>query len=158
MMARLLSLRCADRGTVTIELALIAPILATMLIGLVDIGTAFSNKLRLEQIANRAIEKVQQDGFSTTPDAAGKTLEAKLEAEAAAAAGSGATADLTYWLECNGTRVGNYTAGCASGVPTARYVQVEVMKSHTPIFAARFTGSNANGTITVRGISGIRTQ
>lgn len=151
-MARLFSLVRGERGTVTIELALIAPILATMLVGLVDIGTAFSNKLRLEQIANRAVEKVQQDGFDTT-------WEATLEAEAAAAAGSGATADLTYWLECNGTKVGTYTAGCAAGVPIARYVQVEVTKSHTPIITARFSGSsNANGTITVRGIAGIRTQ
>ncbi len=150
-MTRLFSLRKNDRGTVTIELALIAPILATMLIGLVDIGTAFSHKLRLEQIANRAIEKVQQDGFDAT-------WEATLEAEAAAAAGPGATADLTYWLECNGARVGTYTAGCAAGVPIARYVQVEVVRSHTPIIAANFTGSNADGTMTVRGIAGIRTQ
>lgn len=140
-----------DRGTVTIELALIAPILATLLIGLVDFGTAFSHKLRLEQIANRAVEKVQQDGFDTS-------WEAALEAEAAAAAGPGATADLTYWLECNGLKIGTYTAGCVAGVPTARYVQVEVVKSHTPIITARFAGSNADGTITVRGIAGIRTQ
>ncbi len=157
-MARFPSLRSEDRGTVTIELALIAPILATLLVGLVDIGTAFSNKLRLEQIANRAIERVQQDGFSTALDPTGLTLEAKIETEAAAAAGTGATADLTYWLECNGTRVGTYTAGCTSGVAAARYVQVEVVKSHTPIIPAKFAGSNANGTITVRGIAGLRTQ
>ncbi len=153
-MARWISLGREDRGSVTIELALIAPILATMLIGLVDIGTAFSHKLRLEQIANRAIEKVQQNGF----DDKDTTMEVALEAEAAAAAGPGATADLTYWLECNGIRVGSYTGGCAAGVPIARYVQVEVVKSHTPIITAKFAGSNADGTITVRGIAGIRTQ
>ncbi|MDQ3040585.1 MAG: pilus assembly protein [Pseudomonadota bacterium] len=150
-MVRLLSLEREDRGTVTIELALIAPILATMLVGLVDIGTAFSHKLRLEQIANRAIEKVQQDGFDTT-------YETTIEAEVVAAAGSGATADLTYWLECAGTKVSSYTGGCTTGQSVARYVQVEVVKSHTPIITAQFTGSNANGTMTVRGISGIRTQ
>ncbi|MBA3729366.1 MAG: pilus assembly protein [Sphingomonas sp.] len=150
-MSRLASLGREDRGSVTIELALIAPILATLLIGLVDIGTAFSHKLRLEQIANRAVEKVQQNGFDTS-------FETTLESEAAAAAGSGATADLTYWLECNGTRVGTYTAGCTAGVASARYVQVEVVKTHTPIIAAKFSGSNANGTITVRGIAGVRTQ
>jgi Flp pilus assembly protein TadG len=150
-MGRLAFLAREDRGSVTIELALIAPILAALLIGLVDLSTAYSNKLRLEQIANRAIERVQQNGFDTS-------WETTLEAEAAAAGGSGATADLTYWLECNGTKVGTYTAGCASGVPTARYVQVEVVKSHTPIISARFAASNTNGTITVRGIAGLRIQ
>jgi hypothetical protein len=150
-MIRLMSLARQDHGTVTIELGLLVPILATMLIGLVDIGTAFSHKLQLEQIANRVIEKVQQDGFDVT-------FEPTLEAEAAAAAGSGATADLTYWLECNGVKVGTYGAGCAAGVPAARYVEVVVLKSHTPIIPAKFTGSNTDGTITVSGIAGIRTQ
>jgi Flp pilus assembly protein TadG len=150
-MGHLAFLAREDRGTVTIELALIAPILAALLIGLVDFGTAFSNKLRLEQIANRAIERVQQNGFDTT-------WETVLEAEAAAAAGTGATADLTYWLECNGTKVGTYTAGCASGVSIARYVQMEVVKTHSPLIAASFSGSNASGTITARGLAGLRIQ
>ncbi len=152
-MARLNLLARADRGAVTIELALIAPILATMLIGLVDIGTAFSHKLRLEQIANRAIERVQQAGFDET------TMEATLEAEAIAAAGTGSTAALTFWRECAGTRATTYLGTCTSGQSTARYVQMEVVKSHTPIIAANFSGaSNTNGTITVRGVAGIRVQ
>ena len=45
-----------------IELALVAPILASLLIGMVDISRAYSAKLPIEQAAQRAIEKVQQTG------------------------------------------------------------------------------------------------
>ena len=48
MMRRVSSLLRDGAGNVTIELALLAPILATMFIGLVDLSNAFSDKLRLE--------------------------------------------------------------------------------------------------------------
>ena len=47
-------------GTATIELALCAPILATMVIGVSDISIAYGKKLELEQAAQRAMEKVMQ--------------------------------------------------------------------------------------------------
>ena len=155
MMKRLSSLRRDTAGAVTVELALMAPILGAMLVGLVDLSTAYSDKLRLEQVAQRTIEKVQQRGFTTSQ-------ETGLEDEAEAEAGTGSAADLTYWLECTDSD-GNmttavYTDGCPSGQGYARYVQLDITKDITPIITARFGGSNANGTITVRGIAGIRIQ
>ena len=155
MMARLFSLARNVAGTATIELALIAPILGALLVGMVDLSTAFSHKLRLEQVAQRAIERVQQNGFTTGQ-------QATLETEAQAAAWTGSTATLTFWLECDGVRqtdASAYTNGCPdSGDVYGRFVQMEVVKTHTPIIAARFSQSNANGTITVRGTAGIRIQ
>lgn len=152
MMARLISLARDARGAVTIELAILAPILAAMLIGLVGLSDAFSNKLRLEQIAQRVIEKVQQDGFDTT-------METALETEAKGAAGTGSIADLTFWLECAGTKVASYTGGCTPGQSVARYVQLKIKKNYAPPIAARFgSASNADGTITVNGIAGLRIQ
>lgn len=151
MTKRLFSLKRDSAGTATIELGLIAPILATLLIGLVDLGDAYSDKLRLEQVAQRSIEKVQQSGFQPS-------LETALESEAAAAAGDGATADLTYWLECNGTRSSNYAAGCADGETYARYVQLDVQRNFTPMIPAQFAGGNEDGTFTIHGIAGIRFQ
>jgi Flp pilus assembly protein TadG len=143
-----------EAGTATIELALLVPILAAMLIGLIDLSTAYSDKLKLEQVAHRAIEKVQQTGFTVSKKAA-------LEAEAVAAAGTGATATLTYWLECNGTAMTGssaYTNGCSSGQSYARYVEIDVQKTYTPIIMSRFAGANANGTFTLHGEAGIRIQ
>ena len=154
MMARLTSFARDCRGAVTIELALITPILAAMLLGLVDLSGAYSHKLRLEQVAQRIIEKVQQGTFTTG-------MEATLEAEAVAAAGTGSSANLTWWIECNGvknTASAAYTAGCTAGQSYARYVQMDVQKVYTPYITARFAGSNTDGTFTVHGIAGIRIQ
>jgi Flp pilus assembly protein TadG len=53
-----------ERGASIVELALVTPILASLLIGMVDLSRAYSYKLNLEQGAQRAIEKVQQ--YQTT--------------------------------------------------------------------------------------------
>lgn len=154
MMKPFLSLPRERAGSVTVELALLAPILATMLIGLIDISTAYSDKLRLEQVAQRTIEKVMQNSFLTTQ-------ETDLETEAETAAGAGSDADLTYWLECNGTKMTGtsaYTNGCAAGEPYARYVQVEIDKTYIPFIMSAFAGSSMNGAITLTGTAGIRIQ
>ncbi|HEY0163942.1 MAG TPA: TadE/TadG family type IV pilus assembly protein, partial [Sphingomicrobium sp.] len=133
-------------GNVTVELALLAPILSAMLIGLVDLSTAYSAKLRLEQVAQRSIEKVMQNSFAVSQAATLKT-------EAEAAAGSGSTATVTYWLECNAvkqTGASAYTSNCPDGQQYARYVQVQISKSHTAIIA--------NTTWTLVGVAGIRIQ
>jgi Flp pilus assembly protein TadG len=149
-----MSLARENGGAVTIELALLAPILAAMLIGLIDISTAYSDKLRLEQAAQRTVERVMQNSFTTTQ-------EAVLEAEAAATAGAGATADLTYWLECNGARMNGpsaYTNGCAAGQSYARYVQIEIEKDYTPLILSTWGGANMGGDIELSGVAGIRIQ
>jgi Flp pilus assembly protein TadG len=154
MMKRLSSLARESAGSVIVELALIAPILATMLIGLVDLSTAYSDKLRLEQVAQRTIEKVMQDSYKPA-DAA------TLKAQAEAAAGAGAVAVVTHWLECDSvvkTGSGAYEAGCTDGQQYARYVRVEITKYYTPLIIHTFGSTNADGTMTIRGIAGLRFQ
>lgn len=147
----LASLRRDAGGTATIELGLFAPILAAMLIGLIDLSTAYSDKLFLEQVAQRMVEKIQQTGFSPS-------METTLETEAASAAGTGAAADVTYWLECDGARAASFTSGCSDGATIERYVQLDISRSYTPIIPAAYTGTDANGVTTLHGIAGIRFQ
>src|SRR5215210_6229326 len=131
MMRRVSSLMCDGAGNVIIELVLLAPILATMFIGLVDLSNAFSDKLRLEQIAQRSIERVMQTSFTVSQ-------VATLKAEAEAAAGTGSTATVTYWLECNAvkqTAANAYTGGCPDGQQYARYVEVQITKSYAAMIA-----------------------
>lgn len=154
MMGGASSLRSNDRGAVAIELGLAAPLLAMMLIGMVDLSTAYSNKLQLEQIAQRTIEKVQAQGFNLSDETA---LEAEAADAAAAAGFTGANADLTYWLECDGVRTANFTDICVAG-PIARYIQLDIAHNFTPVIGAKFAKSNDDGTITVHGIAGIRVQ
>ena len=152
MKNRLFSLARDSGGTATIELALAAPILAGMLVSMIDLSTAYSNKLRLEQVAQRTVEKVQQNNFKTSQEAA-------LESEAEAEAGAGSDADLTFWLECNGVRqtgASAYTNGCPDGAMYARYIQVDVQRTYAPLILSYFAGSDGN--FTVHGVAGIRIQ
>ncbi len=49
-----------ERGAAMIEMALVAPVLALGVIGIVDMSNAYSRKLALEQAAQRAVEKIGQ--------------------------------------------------------------------------------------------------
>ena len=142
-----------DRGASIIELALVAPILASLLIGMVDMSRAYSYKLNLEQSAQRVIEKVQQYQSTTS------TYDT-LQSEAAAAAGvpvSDVTID--YWLECDGSRQSDYNTSCSGSQTYARWVTVSVQGTFTPMFRSKYyPRANSNGTFTIIGKAGMRTQ
>ncbi len=153
MTRRLLSLARDERGASIIEMAMILPVLLTLLVGMVDISRAYSARLQLEQAAQRAIEKVMQYQASSS-------TYATLYSEASAAAEvpvSAVTVD--YWLECNGARAPDYNGSCTSGQTYARYITVSIDKNFSPIFGTRFfPGANADGTFTITGEAGLRTQ
>jgi len=148
-------LRTDERGNSFIEMAVIAPVLAALLVGTVDVSNAYSAKLSLEQAAQRVVEYVQRSGYQTSDNAA-------LETEAETAAGAGSNATVTSWLECNndGVHLNLDTGTCASEtVPYARYTQITVTKAFRPMFGTRFfPGANSDGTYTVSAMSGMRTQ
>ena len=150
-----------EHGASIIELALVAPILASLLIGMVDLSRAYSAKLQLEQAAQRSIEKVQQ--YQTTSSTYGT-----LQAEAATAAGVPASnVTIDYWLECNGVRQASYSDSCDSapvseggaGETQARWIKVDIKGTYTPMFRSKhYPSANADGTFTIHGIAGMRTQ
>lgn len=148
---RTLMLR-ADDGAATVEMALFAPFFAAMLIGMVDISSAYAAKLQLQQAAQRAVEKIEQTSASTT-------VIATLTAEAATAAGVAASAvTVDYWLECNGSRQLSYGTVCTPGQTYARYLTVHITKDFSPPIKFKFPNSNSDGTYTITTKAGIRTQ
>jgi hypothetical protein len=153
-MARLISIFRDERGNSVIEMALAAPVLASLLIGMVDISRAVSAKVTLEQAAQRTIEKVQARDFKTSD-------EPGLEADAEAAAGAGSSADVDAWVECDhdGVHLDYDSGSCATGAYYARYVKVSVSSTFTPMFGTRFfPGANDNGTVDVSGQATLRVQ
>jgi Flp pilus assembly protein TadG len=144
---------CSDnRGVATIELALLAPLLAALTIGVVDLSNAFGRKLALEQATQRAVEKVMQ----TTVD---DTVESVIKAEAAAQAGiSEDNVTVTYQLECDEVVQADYETSCPTGQKEARYLLVTATDSYTPVFSLHFAGVHADGTYHLRATSGLRTQ
>jgi Flp pilus assembly protein TadG len=158
-MIRLLrSLARDERGASVIEMAMVTPLLGSLLIGMVDISRAYSAKLQLEQAAYRAIEKVQ--GYQTS-ESTYSTLKTEAASAARNAGFSVADTDVVidYWLECNGTRQTTYDSVCTGGQTTARWVTVDVPATFTPMFQSRrWPGANSNGTFTLHGKAGLRTQ
>jgi Flp pilus assembly protein TadG len=143
-----------QRGNSFIEMGLVLPVVVALLVGSVDIARAVSAKLQLEQAAQRAIELAQRSNYATT-------MNSTLQSEATSAAGTGSTATVSAWGECNhsSTHIDYNTGTCSTGQSSARYVSVTVQKPFTPLFGARFfPGANANGTVTVGGYAVVRTQ
>lgn len=144
------SLRENERGAALIELALVAPILATMTIGVIDLSNAFGRKLALEQAAQRAIEKV----MNTTAD---DTVEATLQAEAAKQASVPLSdVTVTFRLECNGTQTD--ADDCPAGQTMSQWINVEVKDTYEPMFNVRFGAARTKGYYELKGEAGIRTQ
>ena len=159
MMQKLRNLIADDRGTSLIELALATPILAAVLMGMVDLSRAYSEKLQLEQATQRAIEKVFNNQTVSTSY---NTLQAEAKSAAHDAGFTTVTdSDVTidYWLECDGARQADYDTPCATGQIYARYLNIELRKKFTPYFGTKyFPGANSDGTYTIRADAGIRTQ
>lgn len=166
MMRKFLSRLKRDcRGVATIELALYAPILATMTIGVVDISNAFGRKLSLEQAAQRSIEKVMQ---TTGVQSVSDTIIDEVGDQADIPEVERATKiTVTYRLECDddaaqtstdATTFDTYT--CPTGtVSEARYIQVEVVDVYEPMFPMHFAGySAADNGYPISATAGMRTQ
>lgn len=160
MMQRLSSLVRDERGASIIEMAMVAPFLASLIIGMSDLSRGYSEKLQLEQAAQRSIEKAMNGDKKTT-------LFDTLKSEAATAAGvSQSAVTVRYWLECNGvsqntstaTMTTDYEKVCPDGQTIARYVNVRIEKSYLPTFRLDWAGANADGTFTLVGETGIRVQ
>jgi Flp pilus assembly protein TadG len=148
-----------ESGASVIEMGLLLPVMATVVIGVADVSRAYSQKLILEQAAYRAIEKVQQ--YYAT-ESTYNTLKNEVVTAATAAGFTDVTASnvtVDYWLECNGARQSTYDMNCSSGQVQARWISVDVTHKFSPMFAwRRFPGANSDGSDTLHGRSGLRTQ
>ena len=141
-----------DRGAAVIELALLAPVLALMTIGIVDVSQAFGRKLALEQAAQRAVEKVMQTTGTTTPEGTIKT-------EAATQAGvSEDDVTVNYVLECDGVAEADFDTECDPAEKEARYLMVTVVGSYAPMFPAHYFGDDDDKIYHMSATAGVRTQ
>lgn len=142
------------RGVAAVELALIAPVLAMLILGTTDIARAVARKLAVQQAAARTIEMASAGGLTGT-------AYLNMQAEAATAAGVASNKVTTdRWLECNGVRQADWDTTCASGAQIARFVSLTINGSYTPIFdlTFRLLGLSKQGTLPVTGKASVRLQ
>lgn len=140
-----------------IELALSAPILATLVIGIVDLSNAYARKLSLEQAAQRGIEKIMQ----TTDD---DTVDRAVVNEIAAAANIPVgKVSMTTKLFCTARSNGavtekSFDSDCNPSTEwESRYIEITAVDEFVPMFPVKF-GADANGKYPIRVEVGMRTQ
>lgn len=165
------------RGAAVIEMALVAPVLALTVIGIVDMSNAYSRKLALEQGAQRAIEKIMQTTETSTVQTT-LTTEAVCQVNGMNADGTCKTSPITaanvtvsYRLECKdstgaivSTSVSTDSTAfdalfCDPSQKEQRYLQVRLTDTYFPLFPIHFLSfdSGSNG-YPVSATAGMRTQ
>ena len=156
------TLRSDDRGAAIIELAILAPFLALITMGVVDLSNGFGRKLRLEQAAQRSIEKVMQTtGTLTVEDTIAQ--EAVCQYNGVDDDGACNTAPLTtdhvtveHRLECDGVETTD--PDCTDDQVESRWIQVTVRDEFEPLFPLQLSGIDDGGKYELEAIAGMRTQ
>ena len=175
----------SERGAAVIEMALVAPVLALGVIGIVDVSNAYSRKLALEQGAQRAVEKImnttenasvestlanevqcQVNGSTTTSTTSGGVTTTTTSCNTS----STQAITVTWRLDCTtGTTTTSTSttssatydtlvAGCTSPSTKAGYVQVTVTDKYSPLFPIHFAAFNtSDSTYHLAATAGVRT-
>ena len=143
-------LRRDNRGAAVVELAIISPMIALLTVGIVDMSNGFSRKLKIEQAAQRSIEKIMNTSASDT-------IENTLAAEAAAQANVAIeNVSVDYRLECDG--VVTDAVECPEDQDTSQWISVTVIDQYEPMFTRHFGGINGDGTYHLSATAGVRIQ
>ena len=165
------------RGAAVIEMALVAPVLALTVIGIVDMSNAYSRKLALEQGAQRAIEKIMQTTETNTGETT-LTTEAGCQVNGLNADGTCKTSPITasnvtvtYRLECKdatGSIVSTSTTTdstafdalfCDPSQKEQRYLEVRLTDTYFPLFPIHFLSFNSGaGGYPLSATAGMRTE
>lgn len=138
----------ATDGAALVEMALIAPLMAAVMMGTVDTAQYFASGLNVQQAVNRSLEMSLMGGPTVAVS--------DIQAQAADQAGVDVSAvTVTQTLKCSGA-VTAWALTCASGQETARYTQVSVWKTFTPSFVLNsltqmYKSSNGDIPISVTG-------
>ena len=163
-MKRLISLWRAERGAAIIELAFVAPVIALMTVGVVDLSNGFNNKLKIEQAAQRSIEKVMQTTGITDVETT-IANEVICQYNGTLTDGTCKTAPLTtanvtvtHSLYCNNSATAAAGPDCATGQTESRWIKVTAWTDYAPLFPLQFTGIDGNGKYRLQASAGMRTE
>jgi Flp pilus assembly protein TadG len=136
-----------ERGTSLIEFAFLAPFLAFLTMGIIDLSRGLAERFALQQAVNRGLELVQ-----ARPAVAGaKATDVDytyVKTEAAAAAGvKPEQVTLTRWLECDGLEQAKVTDTCDPDDDVARYLRVRITKDFKGDFYFKTIPMAASGAL-----------
>lgn len=139
------------RGTSLVEFAAAAPVFALLVVGVGDISRGFSERLALQQAANRTLELAHLG--TRDPDYSYLIQEA-----AAAADVPESQVGLSQWLECDGTRKA-FDATCDDDEQIARYITLTINSTFTPAFGSiAYPGALPDGRVPLVAEASLRVQ
>lgn len=122
-------------GTSTVELALIMPILALLILLAADFAMAFKTKILLQRAAERTAQLATSGGMDSS-------AYDNLAADAAEAAGvPAANVSITSTLLCNDMTQASTDTACAPGQQIKRYVLISIAGSYAPMFGTFMPGT-----------------
>ena len=143
-----------ERGASLIEFGFLAPVLAFLVMGVIDLSRGLSERFSLQQAVNRSLELVQARPAYTDSDSNAIDYT-YVKTEAQTVAGTTATVVVSKWRECDGVEATPYNGTCpdrANGTApdTARYLRVRITKN--------FQGQFYFGTIPMAASGALRIQ
>jgi len=170
-------LRRHERGTSVIELAIIAPVLSLVTMGIIDLSTAYARRLQLTEAVDTAITQISARDFDIRNDADEVDFTAFKQSAAQAAGVEPEEVQVESWLECDGEptdgdldddcggrRYGQ--AGCEASIASpppecfpveAKYVRITINSAFAPMFAS-VIAPRADGTFPLTAEAAVRIQ
>lgn len=125
--------RC-ERGAAAVEFAFIVPIMALVVMGIVDYGTFINQRMKLQDLARTATQYVVQGGSDT--DVVANIIESSDFYKDSAAKGQAITVTRQQLCECAGGRSINCNSSCPNSGDYIRYFYAVTLDStYRPIFA-----------------------
>ena len=140
-----------ERGVSAVEFGFLAPILATLILGIIDLSGALSERFTLQQAVNRSLEIVQANRIAINAQTGTPDYSFLRQEVATAAKVPAGNVTLAQWLECDGVRQGSYEGACTNNnADTARYLELRVTKD--------FRGKMFAKPVVLRATSAVRVQ
>ena len=134
-------LRRCQRGTMAIETALVAPVLALLSIGTFEVGTMVSRQQELQSAASEAesIILAAAGGTGTESDVIEEVIEESMGLEP-----DQVTLEQRFRCNATGGELLLDGTGCDADEPVYIYVLLELNDSYTPVWANFGVGSAFN--------------
>ena len=139
-----------ERGTSLIEFGFLAPFLALLTMGIIDLSRGLSERFTLQQAVNRSLELVQARPAVAGADETDVNYDFVI-AEAVRAAGvEEDQVELSRWRECDGVEEDDYEGTCADGEDSARYLRIRIDKDFEGEFYFDTIPMSATGALRIQ--------
>jgi Flp pilus assembly protein TadG len=143
-------LRRDERGASLIEFGIMAPVLALLVGGVIDLSEGLSERYKIQQAVTRSLEQLQVQPAQADYNKSDVDYT-YLQTEAATAAGVPTSqVTLTKWLMCDGVKQSSWTGSCQTGQDTARYVHLQIVKTFSGFFFMKSKQMTATGAVRVQ--------